>query len=66
FDLILPLRVLLLVSAAVSAWTGVLLFRLVKRTLSAPAAVLAASYWVFDRSIHYNVTQFGFSRRVSP
>ncbi|MBW7918595.1 MAG: hypothetical protein H3C52_04760 [Anaerolineales bacterium] len=59
FDLILPLRVLLLVSAAVSAWTGVLLFRLVKRTLAASAAVLAAAYWVFDRSIHYNVTQFG-------
>jgi hypothetical protein len=59
FDLILPLRVLVLVSGAISAATGVLLFRLVKRTLSAPAAVLAASYWVFDRAIHYNVTMFG-------
>ncbi len=59
FDLILPLRVLVLVSGAISAATGVLLFRLVGRTLSAPAAVLAASYWVFDRAIHYNVTMFG-------
>src|SRR3990170_5245674 len=39
FDLILPLRVLMLVSGAISAATGVLLFRLVGRTLSAPAAV---------------------------
>lgn len=59
FDLILPLRVLVVLSGAISAWTGVLLFRLVKRTLSTPAAVIAASYWVFDRAIHYNVTQFG-------
>ena len=59
FDLILPLRVMVIVSGAISAATGVLLFRLVGRTLSAPAAVLAASYWVFDRAIHYNVTMFG-------
>ena len=59
FDLILPLRVLVFVSGGISAWTGVLLFRLVKRTLSAPAAVLAACYWVFDYAIHYNVTMFG-------
>ena len=59
FDLILPLRVLVLVSGAISAATGVLLFRLVGRTLSAPAAVLAASYWVFNQAIHSNVTQFG-------
>lgn len=58
-DLILPLRVMVVVSGAISAVTGVLLFRLVKRTLSTPAAVLAAVYWVFDYSIHYNVTMFG-------
>lgn len=59
FDLILPLRVLVVVSGLISAWTGILIFRLVKQTLSAPAAVLAACYWVFDYSIHYNVTMFG-------
>ncbi len=59
FNLILPLRVLVLVTGGISAWMGILLFRLVKRTLSAPAAILAASYWVFDRAIHYNVTMFG-------
>ena len=59
FNLILPLRILILVSGAISAATGILLFRLVGRTLSASAAVFAASYWVFDRLIHYNVTMFG-------
>lgn len=59
FDIILPLRVLVIVSGAISATTGILLHRLVKRTLSEPAAVLAASYWVFDLSIHHNVTMFG-------
>ncbi len=59
FDLILPLRVMVVVSGAISAGTGVLLFRLVKRTLSTPAAVIAASYWVFDYAIHYTVTMFG-------
>ncbi len=59
FDLVLPLRVLLLVSGLISAWTGVLIFRLVRQTLSTPAAVLAACYWVFDRAIHERVTQFG-------
>jgi hypothetical protein len=59
FDLILPLRVLVLVSGAISAATGVLLFRLVGRALSPPAAILAAAYWCFDRAIHYNVTMFG-------
>lgn len=59
FDLILPLRIVVLISGAISAWTGVLLYRLVGRTLSPPAAILAATYWCFDRAIHYNVTMFG-------
>jgi hypothetical protein len=59
FDLILPLRILVLVSGAISAATGVLLYRLVGRALSLPAAILAASYWCFDRIIHSTVTMFG-------
>jgi len=59
FDLILPLRIVVIVSGAISAATGILLFRLVRRALSPPAAVLAATYWCFDRLIHFDVTQFG-------
>jgi hypothetical protein len=65
FDLILPLRVMVVLSGLISAGTGVLLFRLVKRTLSTPAAVLAAAYWVFDYSIHYNVTMFGLETGIT-
>ncbi len=65
FDLILPLRILVIVSGAISAWTGVLLFRLVGRALSPPAAVLAATYWCFDRYIHFNVTMFGLETGIT-
>ncbi len=65
FDLILPLRVMVVLSGLISAGTGVLLFRLVKRTLSAPAAVLVAAYWVFDYAIHYNVTMFGLETGIT-
>ncbi|MBI5934462.1 MAG: hypothetical protein HY867_12205 [Chloroflexi bacterium] len=65
FDLILPLRIMVVLSGLISAGTGVLLFRLVKRTLSTPAAVLAAAYWVFDYSIHYNVTMFGLETGIT-
>lgn len=58
-DIILPLRIVVLVSGVISAFTGLLIHRLVRKTLSEQAAMLAASYWVFDRSIHYSVTMFG-------
>lgn len=48
FDLILPLRVLLIVMSALTAVTAVLIYRILKEALSTPAAMLAAIYWVFD------------------
>lgn len=65
FDLILPLRIIVILSGAISAATGVLLYRLVGRTLSHPAAILAATYWCFDRAIHYNVTMFGLETGIT-
>jgi hypothetical protein len=59
FDLILPLRILLIVLAALNAATGVLIYRVVSRTLSEPIAMLAAAYWVFNLYIHDTVTQLG-------
>jgi hypothetical protein len=59
FDLVLPLRIVVILSGAISAASGVMLYRLVRRALSEPAAVIAATYWCFDRAIHYNVTMFG-------
>ncbi len=59
FDLILPLRILLLVLAALRAATAILLYRLVKGSLSTPVAALAALYWAFDLNLHWNMYQQG-------
>jgi len=59
FDLILPLRILLLVLAALRAATAILLYRLLKSSLSPPVAALAALYWAFDLNLHWNMYQQG-------
>ena len=59
FDLILPLRILLMVQAALSAATGVLLFRLVKGAASPIIAVLASGWWVSNHYIHSTMYEFG-------
>lgn len=59
FDLILPLRVLLLVMAAFSVTTSILLFRLLKKPVGEPIAMLTASYWALNLTIHGIITQLG-------
>ncbi|MBK8821895.1 MAG: hypothetical protein IPN58_04585 [Anaerolineales bacterium] len=59
FDLILPLRVLLVVMALFNAATAVLIYRLVKENLSLSAAYLAASFWAFNLNIHATVYETG-------
>jgi hypothetical protein len=59
YDLILPLRLLTLVMAALSAATSILLYRLLRRILAQPVAMLAAAFWAFDLTIHNIVTQAG-------
>lgn len=59
FDLILPLRVLLVLQGALSAATSILLYRLIKSSLSRPVAVLAAAWWAFNPNIHYTFYEFG-------
>src|SRR5512135_943029 len=51
YDLILPLRVLAIVTGVLQVSTAVLLYWLVRRAISAPAAMLAAAYWAFDTYI---------------
>ncbi len=45
-DLYLPLRLLVMVSALVSAGSGILLYRLLRQALSTPLAVLVSTAWV--------------------
>lgn len=65
FDLILPLRVLALISILLHAGSGVLLFRLLRRAVSQPAALLASAIWLFNLQIHYTSVQMGMESSIS-
>jgi len=59
FDLILPLRIVILVQAALSAASGVLLYRLLRRSLTPAIAVMATSFFTLDLTLHNTITQMG-------
>ncbi|MDP1544891.1 MAG: glycosyltransferase family 39 protein [Anaerolineales bacterium] len=65
FDLILPLRVLLMVIAVFHAATAVLIYRLVKQYFSQAVAILAASYWAFDYYTHETVYKVGLETPIA-
>ncbi len=65
FDLILPLRVLVMVSALLNAGTGILIFRLLRRLISSWTAASVAVAWVFLPSIHAVVVQNGMESAIS-
>jgi len=64
FDLILPLRVLMVVMAALSATTSILLFRLLKKAVGEPIAMLAAAFWAFNLVVHDIITQQGMETGI--
>lgn len=64
FELILPLRILLVVMAALSVTTSILLFRLLKKQVGVPIAMLAASFWAFSMTVHSTITQQGMETGV--
>jgi hypothetical protein len=59
FDLILPLRVLIVLLAGLRAATSILLYRLLRDVIARPIAMLVALYWAFDYSLHVNAYQQG-------
>ena len=59
FDLILPLRILLLVQGALSAGTALLIYRIIRRTFSEPLSILAACWWAFEPYIHNTMYEYG-------
>ncbi len=65
FDLILPLRILLVVMAVISAITSVLLFRLMRKSFPEPIAALGAAYWGLSVVIHSIVTQPGMETGIT-
>jgi hypothetical protein len=65
FDLILPLRILLLVQGALSAGTGILLYRLIGRVFAPAIGAIAALYWVFSYDVLVRVYQQGLETGIA-
>lgn len=58
-DLLLPLRVVIALQIVIAAGIGVLLYRLMRRTLSAAVATAAALAFVFIPPVHENLLMGG-------
>lgn len=65
FDLILPLRILLLVMSVLSAATAILLYRLIGKVFSPPIGAIAALYWVFSFDVLNIVYKHGLETGIA-
>ncbi|MFN3741972.1 MAG: hypothetical protein ACK4VW_04805 [Anaerolineales bacterium] len=65
WDVILPLRVLLIVLSLLRVLTAILIYRLLRQSISRPVAILAAAYWVFDRYIHETYYMMGLESSLA-
>lgn len=65
YDLILPLRLLVVVASVLNAATGVVLYRFLSRSLSCPTAALVAITWVFLPRIHQVTTLLGMETGIN-
>ena len=65
FDLILPLRVLLLVMSGLSVATGILLYRLIGKVFAPAIGAIAALFWVFSFDVLVIVYQHGLETGIA-
>src|SRR5512141_2084317 len=65
FDLILPLRILLLVMSGLSVATAILLYRLVGRVFTPGIGALATIYWVFSTDLLKRIYQQGLETGIA-
>lgn len=65
FDLILPLRVLLLVMSGLSVATGILLYRLIGRIFAPAIGAIAALFWVFSYDVLHILYQNGLESGIA-
>ena len=65
FDLVLPLRVLLIVMSALQISTAILLYRLLGKIFAPAIGALAALYWVFSFDILGNLYQQGLESGIA-
>ena len=65
FDLILPLRVLLLVMSGLSVATAILLYRLIGRVFAPAIGAIAALFWVFSYDVLATIYQQGLESGIA-
>ena len=65
FDLILPLRVLLLVMSGLSVTTGILLYRLIGKIFIPALGAAAAAFWVFNHHVFATLYQNGLESGIA-
>src|SRR5512134_3659714 len=65
FDLILPLRILLLVMSGLSVATGILLYRLLGRIFAPAIGAIAALFWVFNQDVLVTLYQNGLESGIA-
>jgi len=64
-NLILPLRVLVIVSALLSIGSGIFLFRILKKFISNEVAAFIATIWMFQSSIHDVIVVHGMESTIT-
>jgi hypothetical protein len=65
FDLILPLRIIILIAILLSAGSGFLLYKLLSKVIIKPAAMLVGLFWAFEPRIQNTVTQLGMESAIN-
>ena len=65
FDLILPLRILLMVISGLSLGSGIVIYRLLGKIFSAPIGAIMAVYWVFNYEIITAIYQQGLETGIA-
>ena len=65
FDLILPLRLLLLVMSGLSVATAILLYRLIGRIFAPAIGAIAALFWVFSYDVLTTLYQQGLESGIA-
>ncbi|MEI8133028.1 MAG: hypothetical protein WCG34_11395 [Leptolinea sp.] len=65
FNLMLPLRVLVLVAGLLNAGTGIFLYRMSRKVISEPAAIVTALLWLLTPSIQGVSSRLGMESTVS-
>ncbi len=65
FDLFLPLRLVVSLSALISLGSGIILYRFLSKSIHPYLAMLAAAFWIFFPPLHRSVTQLGMESALN-